>query len=37
MEAKFVAGKFMPPDEIGLTSSHKTFAVFVSIGNMRDI
>jgi len=33
VEAKYDAGKFKPPEEIGLTLLHKTFAVFRYIEN----
>jgi len=36
METKCVAGKVKPPEEIGLTLPHKTFAVLTSFGNIRD-
>jgi len=35
-EAKCVAGKFKPLEGTGLTSPHKTFAVFTYFGNIRD-
>jgi len=37
MEAKCVAGNFNPPEEIGLSAPHKTFAVFTHSGNICDI
>jgi len=36
MEAKCVADKVKPPDEIGLKLSHKTFAFFKYFGNVPD-
>jgi len=36
MEAKCVAGKFKPLEEMGLTSPHKTLAFFTNIVNVRD-
>jgi len=36
LEAKCVADKVKPSEEIGLTIPHKTFAVFTYRGNVHD-
>jgi len=36
IEATCVASKAKPPEKIGLTLPHKTFAVFTYFGNIRD-
>jgi len=36
MDEKFDAGNFKPPEEIGLTSPHETFAVSTYNENIRD-
>ena len=36
VEAKCVADKVKPPEEIGLTLPHKTFAIFTYFGNFHE-
>jgi len=36
MKANCVAGNVIPPEEIGLTFSHKTFVVYTYFGNIPD-
>jgi len=36
MEAKYVAGNFNRPEEIGLSAPHKTFPIFTYSGNICD-